>query len=262
MATSVAERASTVKPQETQAPRETAFLAGEATVSGEGWSNYGYRDYAPMAMRFTTSDPIRSGANWYAYVGGDPVNYVDPWGLEASDSAATSLDPGDVITAANPLDQLEFEARHGYGNGVTPGVSCQTVAMINAYACDGGVQVSDLDRAVDAWEARGEIVTTGAYAGSVGNWTPMSQTLATELGRDTYLEFRYPSGTLERVSEAEFGTSGAGMGIAYEWNADQRTQHWVLMTLTQTIDSLDPQRATAGGYEVRYVQPLQTLRLP
>jgi RHS repeat-associated protein len=81
MAATVATGASTVKPQETQAPRETAFLAGEATVSGEGWYNYGYRDYSPMAMRFTTSDPIRSGSNWYAYVGGDPVNYVDPWGL-------------------------------------------------------------------------------------------------------------------------------------------------------------------------------------
>jgi RHS repeat-associated protein len=44
--------------------------------------NYGYRDYAPMTARFTTVDPIRDGNNWFAYVNNDPVNWVDPWGLE------------------------------------------------------------------------------------------------------------------------------------------------------------------------------------
>ena len=36
-------------------------------------------------MRFTTVDPIRDGANWFVYVNNDPVNYVDLWGLLASD---------------------------------------------------------------------------------------------------------------------------------------------------------------------------------
>jgi hypothetical protein len=31
--------------------------------------------------RFTTVDPIRDGANWFAYVNNDPVNWVDLWGL-------------------------------------------------------------------------------------------------------------------------------------------------------------------------------------
>ena len=48
--------------------------------------NYGYRDYSPHTVRFTTVDPIRDGANWFAYVNNDPVNYVDLWGLLASDS--------------------------------------------------------------------------------------------------------------------------------------------------------------------------------
>jgi hypothetical protein len=29
-------------------------------------------------------DPIRDGANWFAYVNNDPVNWVDPWGLAGS----------------------------------------------------------------------------------------------------------------------------------------------------------------------------------
>jgi RHS repeat-associated protein len=47
-----------------------------------GLYNYGYRDYKPEAARFTTVDPIRDGSNWFAYVNNDPVNWVDPWGLE------------------------------------------------------------------------------------------------------------------------------------------------------------------------------------
>jgi RHS repeat-associated protein len=46
-----------------------------------GMYNYGYLDYAPEVARFTTVDPIRDGANWFAYVNNDPVNWVDPWGL-------------------------------------------------------------------------------------------------------------------------------------------------------------------------------------
>jgi RHS repeat-associated protein len=46
-----------------------------------GLYNYGYRDYKPEAARFTTIDPIRDGANWFAYVNNDPVNWVDLWGL-------------------------------------------------------------------------------------------------------------------------------------------------------------------------------------
>jgi RHS repeat-associated protein len=41
-----------------------------------------YRFYDPNSRRFTSEDPIRSGRNWYAYVGNDPMNFVDPWGLD------------------------------------------------------------------------------------------------------------------------------------------------------------------------------------
>ncbi len=58
---------------------------GKPYDSITGLYNYGYRDYSPQTVRFTTVDPIRDGSNWFAYVNNDPVNYVDLWGLLASE---------------------------------------------------------------------------------------------------------------------------------------------------------------------------------
>lgn len=45
--------------------------------------------YLPALGRFLQPDPIGygDGLNWYAYVGGDPVNNVDPFGLSCADGS-------------------------------------------------------------------------------------------------------------------------------------------------------------------------------
>jgi RHS repeat-associated protein len=80
---------------------------GKAYDVTTGMYNYGYRDYAPEGARFTTEDPIRDGANWFAYVNNDPVNFLDLWGLQcigASDAKYRSLVPSskeqNMLTAA------------------------------------------------------------------------------------------------------------------------------------------------------------------
>lgn len=45
------------------------------------------RWYDPALGRFITEDPVKDGTNWYAYVGNDPLNHIDPTGLESADAA-------------------------------------------------------------------------------------------------------------------------------------------------------------------------------
>ena len=63
---------------------ETGYT-GKPYDSVTGLSDYGFRDYSPVHARFITEDPIRDGENWFAYVGNNPVNFIDPWGLSAVD---------------------------------------------------------------------------------------------------------------------------------------------------------------------------------
>lgn len=50
---------------------------------GTGLYYYRARYYDPLSKRFISEDPIglAGGPNGYAYVGGNPVNFIDPWGL-------------------------------------------------------------------------------------------------------------------------------------------------------------------------------------
>jgi RHS repeat-associated protein len=122
---------------------QTAY-SGKPYDSATGLYNYGYRDYKPEAARFTTVDPVRDGANWFAYVNNDPVNWVDPWGLEcsASDKINALGDPTTYKGNINP--QLTISGNPGakyIGDNPKTGSENEDVVKYFANNDDSGATV-------------------------------------------------------------------------------------------------------------------------
>jgi hypothetical protein len=105
----------------------------------------------PAATRFTTEDPVRDGANWFAYAGNNPVDYIDLWGLwDFHGDGTATAQPGDTLWGL--AEQVSGSGSNwakitGY-NG-TPGslqvgqtvnyVGMTTVVPTNAYIISGSV---------------------------------------------------------------------------------------------------------------------------
>ena len=51
-------------------------------LDGNGLQYAQARYYSPNLGRFSAEDPIRDKFNWYGYCGGNPVNFIDPRGLQ------------------------------------------------------------------------------------------------------------------------------------------------------------------------------------
>ena len=80
---------------------------GCQTDADTGFVLMGHRYFDPRIGRFITQDPAQSGGNWYAYAGNDPINAVDPSGLELQFSV-----PGNWTQA-----QVEAYTSLNYGDG-------------------------------------------------------------------------------------------------------------------------------------------------
>ncbi len=75
----------------------------------------GFRFYDPGAGRFTQQDPAGAGVNWYAYAGGNPLTFVDPWGLSWLGNLYNSWASGDWAQHLGPL--YDWTWNYGYSAG-------------------------------------------------------------------------------------------------------------------------------------------------
>ncbi|MGH6840050.1 MAG: RHS repeat-associated core domain-containing protein, partial [Methylocella sp.] len=93
--------------------------------------NY-FRDYDPNTGRYIESDPIglRSGINTYAYVGGNPVTFADPFGLWTGGigfGGSGQLGPininGSVSIVVDGNGNVGISTQLGSGLGIGEGLS-------------------------------------------------------------------------------------------------------------------------------------------
>lgn len=98
-------------------PRYT--FTGKQRDGGTGQYYFNARYYEATIGRFTASDPARDGLNWYPYVRGNPLRFIDPDGRRAMEYGYT--------VPKEPLRRLElmievFESVYGDGVGFGRGM--------------------------------------------------------------------------------------------------------------------------------------------
>jgi len=181
--------------------------AGHFQYTGQAWLpevalyHYRARAYAPNAGRFIQTDPIlfAGGMNLYAYVGNDPINFSDPWGLQGCPTPPEECGPP-IVVAVDPCRAV--------------GVGCVEFSdalrdynLFNPF----GETVEQSDNGEEE-----EIVVTGrrprrrGFGGGTGGW----------LGdlEDYYSNLECPTGsfaaTLYAVQNASGEATLVGVGIA------------------------------------------------
>jgi RHS repeat-associated protein len=83
------------------------------------------RDYDPVVGRYIQTDPIglKGGLSTYAYVGGNPLMYVDPLGSVRGDGNAGNQS-GDL--PGDPVEVTDHSGRHKQ-----KGASCEVVDNVH-----------------------------------------------------------------------------------------------------------------------------------
>ena len=78
---------------------------GQKWIAELGMYDYKARMYSPTLGRFLQTDPIGygDGLNWYAYTGGDPVNFTDPWGLATTAPKYPPCSPTEICVNGRRL---------------------------------------------------------------------------------------------------------------------------------------------------------------
>jgi RHS repeat-associated protein len=164
-------------------------FAGGLYDRDTGLVRFGTRDYDPQTGRFTAKDPLGFGGgdtNLYAYVLNDPINLIDPMGMDWVDAAASfSAGLGDALLLGFGDDLRDWtdqtfgwaggalvdKCSSAYSAGEWTGIAVSTVAGGAAGAGSRGLRMG-MSRANTAFPRGKEWVERSHWIAKFKN-TPM-----------------------------------------------------------------------------------------
>lgn len=182
-------------------------FAGGLYDADTGLTRFGARDYDAQTGRWTTKDPIRfagGDSNLYGYVLNDPVNWIDPHGLETLSLGVTinvNWGPlsGTLFAGVVADDQGSLGGYWGYGGGLgagarlSGGVSvaasnadtvCDIAGPFNNFSAGGGAGLGVSYDAFGGSSPSGQpVLGTGVTFGVAGGAGASSTVTKTNVGR-------------------------------------------------------------------------------
>ena len=174
-----------------------------------GLLNMRARYYSPFICRFINPDPsgFSGGLNFYTYANGNPVSYLDPFGLDA-------FNPGLVFYLQGPDSQQHLEdltqniERVNYGlAGVTLGfVTAGTITVLAPMAVSGLVALNVSESAANA------IVTTTVAGTSIAGGASTTVDIIQNSQAGNWNNVVFDFGTF--LGGSIFGLSGGGRAMA------------------------------------------------
>ncbi|NLK46411.1 MAG: hypothetical protein GX297_07140, partial [Treponema sp.] len=146
------------------------------------------RDYAPDQARFTTIDPIRDGANWFAYVVNDPVNYIDPFGLTPTDSKTGGQYTQDHVNKTYTLDINDKKAFDSVASIMTDMQNEGYTAI--AVTADGKAQTfTQYSQMLNYYNDNFKTTNTTNYSVAVKTENPYVERNQIKSSKTAYLDF-------------------------------------------------------------------------